>query len=310
MTKILITGVAGNIGSALAGALLRSPQYEIIGIDNFLTGSRDRVPPISDRFRFIKADVNNYRDICSIFYKNSFDYVFHFAAVVGVERTLQNGLLVLNDIESIKHILHLSSVCSVKRVFYSSSSEVYGEPVSLPQHEYDTPLNSRLPYAIVKNVCEAFCRSYYQEHGLKYTILRFFNTYGPGQSCDFVIPRFVKASLDGEPIYIHGDGSQTRTFCYVSDNVDTMINLLESGSYVNEIINIGSSEEVSILELARKVIKITNSTSRIEFLPPLKEGDMSRRLPSIDRMMSVLQRPLLSLEDGLRLLVSFQEQRR
>jgi UDP-glucose 4-epimerase len=111
-----------------------------------------------------------------------FDYVFHYAAVVGVKRTLENPVLVLEDLQGIRNVLTLCKNTGVKRVFYASSSEVYGEPVHLPQHEHNTPLNSRLPYAVVKNAGESFCRSYFQEYGLEYTIFRFFNTYGPKQS--------------------------------------------------------------------------------------------------------------------------------
>jgi UDP-glucose 4-epimerase len=104
---------------------------------------------------------------------------------------------------------------------------VYGEPVHLPQHEHTTPLNSRLPYAIVKNVGESFCRSYQQEFGLDYTLFRFFNTYGPKQSPDFVISKFIDAALAGNDITIYGDGTQTRTFCYINDNATACINALE-----------------------------------------------------------------------------------
>ena len=156
-----------------------------------------------------------------------FDYVFHYAAVVGVKRTQENPIMVLNDIEGIKNVLQLSKNSSVKRVFFSSSSEVYGEPVELPQNEETTPLNSRVPYAIVKNVGESFFRSYFKSYGLPYTIFRFFNTYGPNQSEDFVIAKFLKSALINEDITIYGDGSQTRTFCYVDDNINTCISLAD-----------------------------------------------------------------------------------
>jgi UDP-glucose 4-epimerase len=156
MKKILITGAAGNIGSALTSALCLRSEYYVVAVDNLSTGSLTKLPnPNPDHFRFIKADVNDFQEISTIFLNYNFDYVFHFAAIVGVQRTLANPLSVLNDIEGIKNILSLSKNCGVLRVFYSSSSEVYGEPVSLPQNEEITPLNSRLPYAIVKNIGEA-----------------------------------------------------------------------------------------------------------------------------------------------------------
>jgi UDP-glucose 4-epimerase len=228
-----------------------------------------------------------------------FDYVFHYAAVVGVERTLGNPVMVLNDLEGIRNILSLSKNTGVKRVFYSSSSEVYGEPVSLPQHEYTTPLNSRLPYAIVKNAGEAFCRSYQQEYGLDFTIFRFFNTYGPKQAPDFVISKFLNAALRNEDITVYGDGSQSRTFCYIDDNIDACLKTLSDDRYKNDTYNIGNDEEITIKELAATIIRLTGSASRIVHLPPLKEGDMTRRQPDITRMRSLLGRELISYHNGI-----------
>lgn len=153
----------------------------------------------------------------------------------------------LNDLSGIKNILELSKNTGVKRVFFSSSSEVYGEPVELPQNEETTPLNSRLPYAVVKNVGEAFCRSYQQEYGLSFTIFRFFNTYGPRQSTDFVISKFISSALTNAPITIYGKGLQTRTFCYIDDNVDCMIKILEQNLLVNNVINIGNDKDYTVL---------------------------------------------------------------
>jgi UDP-glucose 4-epimerase len=247
--------------------------------------------------------VNDYNEISSIFHANKFDFIFHFAAVVGVQRTLANPLLVLADINGIKNILSLSKNCGVKKVFYSSSSEVYGEPVIMPQHEETTPLNSRLPYAIVKNLGEAYCRSYYNEHGLCYTIFRFFNTYGPNQTDDFVVPRFLKAALSNEPINIYGDGSQSRTFCYVDDNIDTILSCLENNLFNNDVINVGSDIEFTINELSELLIKMTKSRSVINHLTPLKEGDMMRRKPDITKMREILKRDLVPLEKGIEKLM-------
>src|SRR6266404_4673944 len=148
--RILITGGAGFIGSSLADALLEKENYEIVLVDNLLTGRVENIPD-HPNCRFIKCDANSYNDIASIFLAFRFDYVFHYAAVVGVKRTLENPVMVLNDLQGIRNVLDLSKNTGVKRVFFSSSSEVYGEPVHLPQHEHNTPLNSRLPYAVVKN---------------------------------------------------------------------------------------------------------------------------------------------------------------
>lgn len=307
MQTILVTGAAGNIGSGLVNALLERKEYKVIGVDNLLTGSRGKLPNNSEQFRFYKLDVNSFSEISSIFYSNSIDYVFHFAAVVGVKRTLENPLLVLKDIDGIRNILSLSKNCGINRVFYSSSSEVYGEPVTLPQHEETTPLNSRLPYAIVKNLGEAYFRSYYTEHDLPYTVFRFFNTYGPNQSEDFVIAKFLNSAMEGKPLYINGDGTQTRTFLYIDDNVSTMISCLENGHCVNDILNIGSDKENSILELAQLILEVTDSRSQIEYLPPLKEGDMTRRKPDIEKMMSIIGRQLLPVKDGIMRMKEIKE---
>ncbi len=298
--KILITGGAGNVGGSLARRLAADPENEIVIVDNLLTGSLGKLPDASlTNWKFINADVNHLHNISAIMTSYRFDYVFHYAAVVGVKRTLENPKMVLDDIDGIKNILDLAKNTGVKRVFFSSSSEVYGEPVEMPQREDTTPLNSRLPYAIVKNIGEAFFKSYYQEYGLPYTIFRFFNTYGPLQSTDFVISRFLDQALKNEDITIYGDGSQTRTFCYIDDNLDTIQKMLYEDLAVNEVLNIGSDVEMSVLELAQKIIEITESKSRIIHLPPLKEGDMTRRQPDITRMKQILGRPLITLEEGI-----------
>jgi UDP-glucose 4-epimerase len=299
MIKILVTGAAGNIGSALVEELLTYAEYSVVGIDNFLTGFAEKLPAAQDRFTFIKADVNNYYDISSIMQAYRFDYVFHYAAVVGVKRTLENPAMVLNDIQGIKNILDLCKNTGVKRIFYSSSSEVYGEPVEFPQNENTTPLNSRLPYAVVKNVGESFLRSYHKEFGLNFTIFRFFNTYGPRQSEDFVITRFLKQAMNGQQLTIYGDGSQSRTFCYISDNIENTIRCLQQGHCLNDVMNVGSNDEITVIDLATKIKSITDSASEIKFLPALKEGDMTRRKPDNTKMLQILKRPLISLEQGL-----------
>ena len=308
MATILITGGAGNIGSAIASRLALKPDNFIVIVDNLLTGSLSKVTK-SENVIFIKGNVNHYKEVAPAFGSFKFDFVFHYAAVVGVKRTLKNPIMVLDDIEGIKNILSLSKNTGVKRVFYSSSSEVYGEPFEFPQKENTTPLNSRLPYAIVKNVGEAFFKSFYMEYGLEYTIFRFFNTYGPNQSEDFVIPRFLKAAMHDEPLYIYGDGLQSRTFCYVDDNVDTSINAIQNPGCVNQLLNVGSDAEITILDLAKKIISLAGSKSEICYLPPLEEGDMTRRCPEISKMREILGRDLINLEEGVQKLIQEYESR-
>lgn len=304
MRRILVTGGAGNVGSALVKGLLQDPDNYVVIVDNLITGSTSKLPPKSEQWAFVKCDVNVYKDISEIMQSNSFDYVFHYAALVGVQRTQANPLMVLNDIDGIKNILSLAKNTSVKRVFYSSSSEVYGEPVEIPQHEERTPLNSRVPYAVVKNVGESFFKTYHQEYGLEYTIFRFFNTYGPNQSEDFVVSRFLRMALNNEDITIYGDGEQTRTFCYVDDNVEACLRAFYENLFVNDTVNIGGDKIYTINELARTIIALCKSKSKIVYLPPLEEGDMTRRQPDNSKMKKVLGRELIDIPEGVRLMLN------
>lgn len=302
--KILITGGAGNVGGSLACCLTQSPENEVVVVDSLVTGSVGKLPSQDlPNFRFIKADVNELNDLTPIMTAHHFDYVFHYAALVGVQRTLANPVAVLRDIDGIRNVLSLSKNTGVRRVFFASSSEVYGEPVELPQHEETTPLNSRLPYAIIKNLGESYFRSYHQEFGLPYNVFRFFNTYGPKQSTDFVVPKFIELARSNQDITIYGDGSQTRTFCYVDDNLETTIRVLDDESLAGETINVGSDVEHTVLELAERIIKLTGSHSKIRHLPPLAEGDMTRRCPDITKMKQILGRPLKPLDQGLQIMV-------
>lgn len=302
---ILLTGGAGFIGANMAERLAQNPEHQVVVVDNFRTGEPAKLPNPEQypNVRFIKCDVNVFEDISSIFYAFKFDYVFHYAALVGVKRTLANPVSVLNDIHGIENILKLSKNTGVKRVFFSSSSEVYGEPVEFPQNERTTPLNSRLPYAVVKNIGESFLRSYYQEYGLEYTIFRFFNTYGPKQSRDFVVSRFMHLALEGKPLTIYGDGQQTRTFCFIKDNIDACYAAFEKDMFINDVVNVGGNIEVTIKELAEVIIDVTKSSSTLKHLPPLPEGDMTRRLPDTTKMDQLLQRPRIKLQEGLKTLL-------
>lgn len=301
MPKILVTGGAGFVGSALAEKLILDTNNYVVIVDDLSTGDKGKLPDLpTTNWRFVKADVNEYKDMAPIMTSYQFDYVFHFAALVGVIRTQEHPVSVLKDIDGINNILSLSKNTTVKRVFFSSSSEIYGDPVEIPQNVYTTPLNSRLPYAIVKNVGEAFMRSFKQEFDLDYTIFRFFNTYGPKQSKDFVISKFIVAAVNNQDITIYGDGSQTRTFCYVDDNVDSCLKAFYEGQYINDVINIGGNREIPILELAEIIIRLTESKSKIVHVDPLKDGDMKRRQPDNSDMKLLLKRDLIVVEDGIK----------
>ncbi len=293
----LITGGAGNIGSALA-KFLHQKNYEVLIADNFSTGKKENLIGFNEA-NIYNVNVNDTAAFASVFENKKIDFVFHYAAVVGVKRTLENPLAVFDDIKGIENVLNLSVKNNVKRVFYASSSEVYGEPFEIPQNEDTTPLNSRLPYAIVKNLGEAYFRTFKKEYNLDYTIFRFFNTYGENQSTDFVIPLFLERALKNLPIQIYGDGNQTRTFCYIQDNVEAVYNALVQNLFINDVINIGSDVELTVTELAKQIVALANSKSTIENVEALKEGDMTRRKPDVKKMKQLLNRELTTLDEGI-----------
>lgn len=296
---ILVTGGAGFVASHLVGRLAKNSKHQVVVLDNLLTGNKEKIPTYKN-VTFIKGDSNKQEDLNRLFLEYHFDFVFHYAAVVGVDRTLLTPLAVLEDMDGFKYLLENCRWGKVKRILFSSSSEVYGESPTFPQDEHSTPLNSRLPYAIVKNVGEAYLRSYHQEYELDYTIFRFFNTYGPRQSTDFVMSKFINAALAGKDITIYGDGEQTRTFCYIDDNIEATVNAFEKNLAVNDVINIGSDIEVTVNELAKTIIKLSGSKSKIIHLPPLKEGDMPRRLPVVSKMKKLLGHDFTPLDKGIK----------
>ena len=249
MINILITGGAGHVGASLANKLSEKDNVSIVILDNLSTGKKQNLL-LRENIKFIEGDINKISGIEAMLKEKPFNYIFHYSAVVGVQRTQDHPLLVFDDIDGIKNILSIALQHSTQRVYFSSSSEVYGEPVEIPQHEMTTPLNSKIPYAIVKNVGESFLRSYQKEFNLNYTILRFFNTYGPLQSDDFVITKFIKLALENEDLIIYGDGAQTRTFLHVDDNINFTIECLENNYFNNDVVNVGSDEEMRIDALA------------------------------------------------------------
>lgn len=303
MKRVLVTGGAGNVGGALSEGLVETGRYYVTIVDNLETGSLSKLPSRQYKnWDFVEANANDFSRMEGIMKGGRYDYVFHYAALVGVDRTLARPLDVLEDIKGIEHICKLSVQENVKRLFFSSSSEVYGEPVEFPQNEESTPINSKLPYAKVKAIGESYLQAYHQEYGLDYTIFRFFNTYGPKQSEDFVLGRFIRAALKGEDITVVGDGLQTRTFCHIDDNLKVTLGCLEFGYFLNDIINLGNDNEISIMDLAKTVIKVLNSKSKIVHIPSRVEGDMRRRLPDLTKLRLYYKEPLISLEKGIKMV--------
>jgi nucleoside-diphosphate-sugar epimerase len=299
MSRILVTGGCGFIGSNLVDDLVEK-DHEVVVIDDLSTGNLNNLNPVVN---FVNSNVNE-----GIHSLGDFDYIFHYSACVGVKRTTDNPFRVFSDIDGIENVLEYAISHKVKRVFYSSSSEVYGEPVQMPQNEEFTPLNARLPYAVVKNMGEVYLKAYNKMHGLNYTIFRFFNTYGPRQKRDFVVSKFIHSALRGEDITIYGSGLQTRSFFYVKDNVKATTNALECEDSINQIINIGGSKEITIVDLAEQIIVQTNSSSKIVYLPPLKEGDMLRRCPDTSKMESLLfTDPPTNFLEGLERTIEYEK---
>ena len=292
--KIGITGGSGFIGTHVANAL--KSKYEVVIFD--------RHKPNIEGIEFIKGNIID--DSIQKAFEDC-DVVIHLAAAVGVKITEEDPILTLNtNILGTKNVLEACKSNNVKKIILASSSEVYGEPLKTPIEESDPaiPITS---YGVSKIAAEEYVKAYAVRFGLKYTILRFFNVYGPGQSKDFVIPEFVNNASKNNPILIHGSGSQIRSFCHISDISKGVSLSIEKGD--NEIINIGNANEpITISELAKKIIGITNSKSSIQFVPftdsnRRRQKEIINRIPSIKKAERILSyKPEISLNDGISML--------
>ncbi|MDD5547605.1 MAG: NAD-dependent epimerase/dehydratase family protein [Candidatus Pacebacteria bacterium] len=311
---VLITGGAGFIGSHLCDKIL-GYGGKVICFDDLSTGSKAYVESQKDNknFTFIKGDVNKLSDIHVPFLKHRIDYVLHYAALVGVQRTIDDPLSVLIDIDGIKNILDLSHKHGVKKIVYASSSEVYGNQEKQPLHEDESYLNTRIPYAVVKMVGEHYLQTYWETVGLPYTALRFFNVYGPRQESSrygFVVGVFISQILQGKKPTIFHDGSQTRDFMYVEDNVEAAIQALINEKANGHAINLGHSRETSILELAKMVAGIAG---RKDLEPELFHeralAEIKRRVADNRKMLEILEYiPKHNLESGLKLTFDWYKQ--
>jgi len=300
--RALVTGGAGFIGSWLCEKLIERGNFAIC-FDNFSTGSKDNLKNILNHknFKLINGDILDVQNLKKAISENSIDIVFHFAAVVGVKRTLENPLQVLNtNIIGTKNVLESSLNC--KKLIFTSSSEVYGEPLKIPESE-DGPLNSHLPYAVSKLVGEKYCRAYFDEFGLKATSLRLFNVYGPKQISSqygFVTTIFINRVLKNLQPIIYGDGNQTRDFTFIEDCINAIISTAEKKNTDGIVLNIGTGKSVSINELAEKIIKISGKNLKPKHVAP-REHDIRNRLSDITKMKKVLRfTPKISLEEGLK----------
>ncbi|MGE5245602.1 MAG: UDP-glucuronic acid decarboxylase family protein [Betaproteobacteria bacterium] len=296
--RVVITGAAGFIGSHLAEALL-DRDYEIIGIDNLLTGDIANIGHLANRaFTFIKHDVTNY-----IYIDGPVDYVLHWASPASPIDYLELPIPTLK-VGALGTHKALGLAKAKNAVFVlASTSEVYGDPLEHPQKETYwgnvNPVGPRGVYDEAKRFAEAMTMAYHRYHGLNTKIVRIFNTYGPRMRLHDgrAVPAFMSQALRNEDVTVFGDGSQTRSFTYITDLVDGIIRLMLSTE--NDPVNIGNPREMTIKEIAETIIRMTGSKSKIVYRP-LPTDDPKVRQPDITRARTLLDwEPKVSLEEGL-----------
>ena len=296
--RIVITGAAGFIGSHLTETLL-DRGYEVIGIDNLLTGDTANIAHLANRdFTFIKHDVTNY-----IYVEGPVDYVLHWASPASPIDYLELPIPTLKVGALGTHKALGLAKAKGARFVLASTSEVYGDPLEHPQKETYwgnvNPVGPRGVYDEAKRFAEAMTMAYHRYHGVDTKIVRIFNTYGPRMRLNDgrAVPAFMSQALRNEDVTVFGDGTQTRSFTYITDLVDGIIRLMLSSE--NDPINIGNPREMTIEEIARTIIKMTGATSRIVY-KPLPTDDPKIRQPDITRARTLLKwEPKVALEEGL-----------
>jgi len=309
MMRILITGGAGFIGSHLCDLFL-AEGHEVIAMDNLITGSIKNIEHLAghERFRFIKQDVTEY-----LYIDGPLDAVLHFASPASPKSYIQYPIQTLKVGALGTHKALGLARAKGARFLLASTSEIYGDPLVHPQREdywgNVNPIGPRGVYDEAKRFAEAMTMAYHRVHGLETRIARIFNTFGPRMALDDgrVVPNFVGQALRGEPLTVHGDGSQTRSFCYISDMIDGIHRLLLS----DEVgpVNLGNPTEITILDFALRINEITGNPAGIVF-GPRPPDDPSRRCPDISKARRVLGwEPKVSLEEGLeRTIAWFRKQ--
>ena len=297
--KALITGGAGFIGSHLAEHLLKD-GHKVAVVDNLSTGSLRNIEGLENhpRFDFTEGDICDAELMGKLIEQS--DVVFHLAAAVGVKLIADSPVRTIETNITGTQVALESANKFHKKIFIASSSEVYGKNESVPFHEEDdivlgSTTLSRWSYACSKAIDEFLGLAFYQQYGLGVVIGRFFNTVGPRQTGQYgmVVPRFVQGALRDEPISIYGTGAQKRCFCYVADVVDAVVRLTNCEQTRGKVYNIGSTEEISIEALADKIIEMTGSKSKKEFVSyevaygrPIE--DMMQRVPSLKRIKETI----------------------
>jgi dTDP-glucose 4,6-dehydratase len=298
MSRIVITGAAGFIGSHLSETLL-DRGHSVVGIDNLLTGDTANIAHLAGRdFTFIKHDVTNYINV-----EGPVDVVLHWASPASPIDYLELPIPTLKVGALGTHKALGLAKAKHARFVLASTSEVYGDPLEHPQKETYwgnvNPIGPRGVYDEAKRFAEAMTTAYHRYHGLDAKIVRIFNTYGPRMRLrdGRAVPAFMSQALTGEDVTIFGTGQQTRSFCYVTDLVDGVIRLMESN--INDPVNIGNPQEMTIEEIARMIIKLSGSKSNLVYRP-LPEDDPKVRQPDITRARTLLGwEPKVGLEEGL-----------
>jgi len=298
--RILVTGAAGFLGSHLCDYFM-DKGFEVIGMDNLITGSMDNIDHLmqEERFQFHHHDVTNYVHVAG-----NLDYILHFASPASPIDYLKIPIQTLKVGAMGTHNLLGLARAKSARILVASTSEVYGDPEVHPQPEtyvgHVNPIGPRGVYDEAKRYLEAITMAYHTYHGLETRIARIFNTYGPRMRLNDgrVLPAFIGQALRGEPLTIFGDGSQTRSFCYVSDLIEGIYRLLMSDS--PQPVNIGNPDEVSIRDFAEEIRALTDTQSPITF-KPLPKDDPQQRQPDISRAKAQLDwAPTVSRAEGLK----------
>jgi len=296
--KLLITGGAGFIGSHLAEALL-ALDHSVVVLDDLSTGSLSNIAHLEGKnsFKFVRGSILDFELAKELM--DEVDGCIHLAAALGVQRILELPYQSLITNTHGTEILVKLAAERNKRFFLASTSEIYGKNPNQPLSELSdrvigSPQMIRWAYSDAKAIDESLMQMFHQSHGLKYVTVRFFNTVGPRQSGAYgmVLPRFVSSALNHEPIKVFGDGSQSRGFCHVNDAVDGIIKVFFNDQALGEAFNIGGEEEISITDLAKRVISLTNSSSKIEYLPyskayPAGFEETMRRVPDTSKIRSM-----------------------
>jgi UDP-glucose 4-epimerase len=318
--NILITGGAGFIGSHLSERLVHS-GYMVVAIDNLSTGRLENIQHLLPlpNFQFVRESIDNMQVLDRL--TNQAEIVIHLAAAVGVKLIVENPVhTILTNIMGTEAVLKTANRYGCK-VLIASTSEVYGKSDRIPFREDDdrvmgSTTHSRWAYATSKAVDEFLGLAYHRQFGLPVVIMRFFNTVGPRQTGRYgmVVPRFVRQALRNEQITVYGNGDQSRCFADVADVVEATVKLAEHPKAIGQVFNVGSTEEVTIKELAGRVGKLTNSESEIVFIP-YEEAyapgfeDMYRRVPSIEKVSNLIgYTPQYSLDDTLQRVISYERQ--